>query len=86
MWEVALQSLYFMMVCLSRPHEGFKPASAHFRMFWTTSGEDFVVTDGPLKKQTHFYVFRGILVGFFMILMNLVRWDGKTAIFLNRFS
>ena len=50
MWEVALQSLYFMMVCLSRPHEGFKPASAHFRMFWTTSGEDFVVTDGPLNN------------------------------------
>ena len=52
MWEVALQSLYFMMVCLSRPHEGFKPASAHFRMFWTTSGEDFVVTDGPLNLKT----------------------------------
>jgi hypothetical protein len=52
LWEVAPQSLYFMIVCLPRPQGGFKPVSAHFRTSGTTSGETFVVTDGPLRTET----------------------------------
>ena len=38
-------------ICLPRPQGGFKPVSAHFRTSGTTSGETFVVTDGPLKLK-----------------------------------
>ena len=39
-----------MIGCLPRPQGGLKPVSAHFRTSGTTSGETFVVTDGPLKS------------------------------------
>ena len=48
-----------MIVCLLRPQRGFKPVSAHFRTSGTTSGETFVVTDGPLKTAN---------LGFFGVL------------------
>ena len=43
-----------MIVCLPRPQGGLKPVSAHFRTSGTTSGETFVVTDGPLKVSEVF--------------------------------
>ena len=55
LWEVVPHSLYFMMVCLPRPHEGFKPVSADFRLFWTTLVEIIVVTGIPLNGKWFFW-------------------------------